>query len=226
MRQYENQHSNIVYEVNKQSGTDDYQSLTFLTGRGDINARYYQAEFSAGIAIFVGGVGGDWDSPSKGLYEKLCLSLKEAGMSSLRVRYRFPTILEEAVFDIVAAVEFAGLENAPKIALTGHSLGGAAVLQAGAISGIAHTVVTLSTQCYGADAVAQLPEGCSVLLLHGEKDSILPYQCSKQTYNIAKNPKQLILYADDGHNLDESHEEVYNDVYNWIVTELSSREAA
>lgn len=222
----EDQPGELIYEVKELPGNEDYQNNVLLTDRGDINVRHYRAEPSSGIAIFVGGVGGDWDSPAKGLYPRLCLSLKEAGTSSLRVQYRFPTILEEAIYDVVAAIEFAVKKNAPKIALTGHSLGGAAVLQAGAITGRVNTVVTLATQCFGADAVAQLPEGCSVLLMHGEKDNILPFQCSKQTYEVARNPKELILYVDDGHNLDESYEQVYDDIYDWLIAEFSSRKAA
>ncbi|MER3424150.1 MAG: hypothetical protein C4293_13940, partial [Nitrospiraceae bacterium] len=52
----------------------------------------------------------------------------------------------------------------------------------------------LATQGYGAEMVDQLPDGCSILLIHGTADEVLHYSNSRDVYGLAHEPKQLILY--------------------------------
>jgi thioesterase domain-containing protein len=93
-------------------------------------------------AIWVGGVGGDWDTPAQGLYPRLCQELTSEGIASLRVHYRYPTELVEAVLDVLAGITFLQDEGIESIALIGHSFGGAVVIQAAAQAEDVHTVVT------------------------------------------------------------------------------------
>lgn len=101
-------------------------------------------------------------------------------------------------------------------------MGGASVIQAASLSPSARTVVTLATQSYGVDPVTKLGPHCSILLLHGMNDKVLPADCSKYTYQIAKQPKQLVLYPNAGHVLDEVADEVYQTVRKWVITKLTS----
>jgi hypothetical protein len=82
------------------------------------------------------------------------------------------------------------------------------------------TVVAIATQSYGAEPVCQLPPPCSILLLHGMEDTVLPSACSDQVFRMAPEPKQMKLYNGAGHCLEEVAEEVYKDVHDWLLARL------
>jgi pimeloyl-ACP methyl ester carboxylesterase len=107
--------------------------------------------------------------------------------------------------------------------LVGHSLGGAVVIKAAAaLPNIIRTVVTLSTQSYGAvESVSELgQEGCSILLIHGTDDDVLSPICSSYVYNKASDPKHIILFKGAGHGLEEAAEEIYQTIYHWLLEHL------
>lgn len=83
------------------------------------------------------------------------------------------------------------------------------------------TVVTIATQAYGAEPASELATRCSLLLLHGTSDPVLPASCSQYVYQIAREPKRVILYPNGGHGLDEVADEVYLVVRDWIVQQLN-----
>jgi len=122
------------------------------THQENIDCRYYYVpEDATKAVIFVGGVGGGWDSPARELYSKLASKLVSDGISSLKIRYRHPTDLDECVIDVIAGIKFLERNRIQSVGLVGHSLGGAVVIKAAAASpNIMRTVVTLSTQSYGA----------------------------------------------------------------------------
>ena len=93
-------------------------------------------------------------------------------------------------------------------------------MRAATVTAAVRTVVTLATQSHGAEAVAELPSGCSILIIHGRGDRVLPPACSAAVHRLAHEPKRLVLYAEAGHGLDEAAEAVYECVYEWIVAEL------
>lgn len=210
----------VIRNIKAQPMQEGYQLITLETNRGNIDFRYYSVLGTQRGAILVGGVGGGWDTPAKGLYPRLCQELINQGIASLRVRYRNPTSLEESVLDIYAGISYLESQGIEAIALTGHSFGGAVVIQAAAISETVHAVVTLATQSYGAVVVSQLPPECEILLIHGTADSILTPACSKYVYQLAHQPKRLMLYEGADHNLDEAAEEVYQTVRGWILEKL------
>lgn len=198
-----------------------YIPVRLITDKGEISCRFYRVDNNNSGVIWVGGIGGDWDSPAEGLYPNLSQKLKEDNISSLRIRYRYPQNIEESVYDVLAGINFLENMGISKIALVGHSLGGSTVIQAAALSNSVKTVVTLATQSYGADSVSLIPENSSILLLHGSDDPVLPSYCSEHVYNIAHDPKKMINLAGNGHCLDESSQKVHQIVYDWIISELT-----
>jgi pimeloyl-ACP methyl ester carboxylesterase len=67
-------------------------------------------------------------------------------MSSLQIRYRYPTDLDECVKDVIAGLKFSEHKRFQSVGLVGHSFGGAVIIKAAAsIPNIVWTVVTLST---------------------------------------------------------------------------------
>ena len=197
-----------------------FQDVTLTTSRGEILCRYYAAEKADKGVIMVGGTGGDFDSPAKELYPVLAEELATKGIASLRVRYRTPDNLLECALDVLAGLRFLKAQGVTKAGLIGHSLGGAAVIQAAAKSSIVTTLVTLSTQSNGADALTELKEGVSSLFIHGGKDRDLPPRCSSYAYYIAKEPKEFIMHDDATHSLDEVAAEVYDEVRTWLMGNL------
>jgi hypothetical protein len=59
-------------------------------------------------------------------------------------------------------------------ALTGHSVSRAVIIQAAVRSPAVRTVLTLATQCYRVEPVAQLAPRCSILPRHDTADGVLP----------------------------------------------------
>ena len=173
--------------------------------------------------IYVGGIGGGWDSPARELYPKLSRKVISNGISSLRIRYRHPTHFDECVKDLIAGIKFLENNRIQSVGLVGHSLGGAVVIKAAALStNIVKTVVTLATQSYGAaEHVSELGQkGCSILLIHGTDDDVLSPTCSSYIYSKASNPKHMILFEGARHGLDEAADEMYRTIYQWLLDHL------
>lgn len=197
-----------------------FQEVTLTTSRGEIACRYYSSEKADRAVVMVGGIGGDFDSPAKDLYSTLAGELADKGIASLRIRYRHPDDVVEGALDVLAGLRFLKAQGITKAALIGHSLGGAVVIQAAAKSSIVRTIVTLSTQSNGADAVTEFREGVSGLFIHGGKDKVLPPRCSSYAYYIAKEPKELIIHDEADHSLDDVATEVLDEVRTWLMGNL------
>jgi len=196
------------------AGTRDvYLPIKLQTDRGSIDCRYYRSEGAEKAAIFVGGVGGDFDSPANNLYLRLCRELVPKGLRSLRIEYRHSTDLTESVFDALIGLEYLKGEGIKSVGLVGHSFGGAVVIKAAVVSPIIRTVVCLATQSYGADVVSNLRPGQSIFLIHGTSDTVLPPRASTSIYEMAHEPKKLLLYTGAGHVLNEAAEEIHRVVY-------------
>jgi hypothetical protein len=138
--------SNNLYEIRENNPEGKYLTVLLKTDRGKVECRYYPVEGAKLGTIWVGGVGGDFDTPSDNLYPSLCEKLKSNNIASLRVQFRHPQNIDEAAFDILAGVSFLETLGIKKIGFIGHSLGGAAVIQAATETILAKTVITLATQ--------------------------------------------------------------------------------
>jgi hypothetical protein len=220
--QNDSEPSLVIGNVKVEPRQDSYYPTRLITNDGTIAVRYYQVMDAQQAIIWVGGVGGDWDTPANGLYPRLCQELMHEGLASLRVRYRHPTVLQDAIFDVRAGMGFLQSVGIEAFALVGHSLGGAVAIQAAAASGMARTVVTLATQSYGTESVSDLSSDCSILLVHGTADESLPALCSQFVYQYAHEPKRLVLFEGARHGLTEVSEEVSQLVSAWIREHMLS----
>ncbi len=207
---------------------DSYTPVRLVTNRGGggggVDCRYYCTAGASNAAIWVGGVGGGWDTPAKGLYPHLCQKLIIKDINSLRVCFRYPTDLCESVLDVIEGIHFLERQGIESVGLVGHSFGGTVVIQAAAAaaasSDIVRTVVTLSTQRYGAQGVSRLKQESSILLIHGTDDKVLPPYCSSYLYKLANDPKEIIFYKGATHGLNEAAEQVHQMVHDWLVKHL------
>jgi len=205
---------------------EGFEPVVQETDRGPIAMRYYPAAgatAAAAAAVFVGGAGGGFDTPVCGwLYPRLCEQLCAGGIAGLRVRYRNANELDECVLDVLAGISFLEGEGIGAFAVVGHSFGGAVVIRGAAVSPAVRTCVALSTQTHGAGPAAELGPRCSLLLAHGLSDEILPPACSQVVYEMAREPKKLLLKEGVRHDLDEWADELPGVIREWIIAELTT----
>jgi dienelactone hydrolase len=199
--------------------TSAYTTVVLRTIRGAVELRLYEAPGATAGSVFVGGVGGGFDSPARGLFPRLCEELRADGLAAARVRFRHPSRFDEALHDIAVGMGYLRDLGVRRLALAGHSFGAAVALTAGAADDSVATVVALSTQSFGTEAASALSPK-SLLLVHGLDDEILPAWCSRDVFRRALEPKRLELLAGTGHGLCERAEEVHVLVRNWIRSHL------
>lgn len=212
----------VILDVEKEQ-KDSYEFVHIDTSRGRVDCAYYRAEGTDKGVIMVTGVTGDFDTPAEGLYPRLSVDLKEMGMSSLRIKFRNPKDLSEALTDVLVGMEFLKSENVGVFGLIGHSFGGAVVVQAAFNNKNVKTIVLLSTQGYGIAPISFLPKDTSVFLIHGEEDEIISPDVSVQAYDLAHEPKRIEIYdAKAGHELDNVADEVYVEIKDWIIKYLKN----
>lgn len=201
---------------------EGFAPVRMETDRGAIEAHYYPVPDGKLAVVWIGGAGGGFDTPARGLYTRLSGDLRQEGIASLRLRFRVPGDLEEAVHDVLCALSFLGQQGIHHTALVGHSFGGAVAIQAAASNrGAVCTVVALATQGHGTDPVTDL--ACPILLIHGEADDILSPTCTLEVHRMARTAKKLVLMPGSGHQLDETAEAVCREVRDWVKKELLAR---
>ncbi|PJJ48066.1 alpha/beta hydrolase [Hymenobacter chitinivorans] len=210
----------ILETVTLHGVVNEVEELTLHTNGGELPARLHPAAAGSAAVVWVGGAGGGLDGPAWGLYPRVAGQLRGHGMASLRIHYRHPNYLEECVADTLLAVQYLVQQRQyRRIALVGHSFGGAVVISAGALSPDVAAVVAMSSQTYGTDLAPQVSPR-PLLLLHGTADEILPAACSETIYARARQPKELVLYPGCRHGLDECREQVDQALLRWLLTQL------
>ena len=93
------------------------------------------------------------------------------------------------------------------------------MIKAAPYSEVVKGVVALSSQTFGAGDVAQISPS-PLLLVHGETDTVLSQDSSRQIFEWAEEPKELRLIPENGHRLEESAEEIRQLVSDWVVQHL------
>lgn len=211
----------LIKSVMIRPHTGDFRSLGINTSRGTIDCRYFSVPGATATVLWLGGAAGGWDSPVRELYRRIGETLLCSGISSLHVRYRRPEILSEALLDALTALDFLEEEGVEAAGLVGHAMGGAVAIQAAEARDCVRTVVTLATQSFGAEKISELAPRCSILLVHGEEDRVLPPYCSQWAYFLAGGLKRLVLYPGAGHDLVEVSGSLESLLCEWLRTRLS-----
>ncbi len=198
---------------------DGNYRIRMHTSRGDVDAILTVSEGNPAAVVFVSGAIGGFSGPAGRLYPRLAESLKEKGVSSLRLNYRRPGWFEECVLDLLGGLSFLKSVGAKRVALVGHSFGGGVVIKAGELSPLVVAVVGLSSQRYGTSTVENLSPK-KLLLVHGGSDSVLLPLASKDIYERAREPKRLVLMPGAEHALMEVKDELAELVENFLLEAL------
>lgn len=194
---------------------DGARSLMIQTTRGAIPMILHAAPQPGRAAVCISGAIGGVTGPG-GLYPRLGLELPKQGIAIARIDYRAPNDFGECLLDAMAALAFLKGTGHPRVALIGHSFGGAVAINAGTLSPIVTTVVAISSQLAGAHPVAELAPK-PLLLVHGTADTILSHQCSEMLFERAGQPKTMKLFPGAGHRLSEVADELAELVSAWLI---------
>jgi pimeloyl-ACP methyl ester carboxylesterase len=197
--------------------------ITLRTTDGNMEGIFHPAEGNGGVIWLSGALGG-FDGPSFGIFTVLSHELTSEGISSLRLHYRFPGEFDDCVLDVLLATRFLEQNGVNRVALAGHSFGGAVAIMAGTMSPLVKAVVGLSSQTFGVHQVSKLSPR-PLLLIHGDRDQNLPVQCSYNIYDWAKEPKELVIYKGSGHFLRECKNELHDLLKGWLVDKLKQNKA-
>jgi fermentation-respiration switch protein FrsA (DUF1100 family) len=204
----------LIWRGIRDAGNGD---LLLETGEGDIACRFHSAAPGNVAVVWICGAGGGFNGPASGLYPRLSHQLAARGIASLELAYRNPRNFIGNVLDVLVGVAYLESIERSSVIIVGHSMGGAVAIAAGAASENVIGVATLSSQTAAATAISKLSPR-PVLLVHGTEDEILPVRCAYELYYMAREPKQLILYRDTRHGLDERRDELDRDLAGWIIT--------
>lgn len=194
---------------------DGAQLVALRTSAGTLNCRLHDAPAGDIAVLWVFGAGGGLGGPAGGVYARLARLLVSDGVASLELDYRRPGDLRGCVADVLVGIGYLGTIGRPRVALVGHSFGGAVVITTGAAAGEVIAVAALSSQSYGAEGADQVNPR-PLLVAHGSADEVLPDTCSRDIYRRAREPKKLILYPGCRHGLDQCREDLDRDLLGWL----------
>ncbi len=190
------------------------RKITIATTRGPIPVVLHAAAEKGRAALCVCGAIGGFDGPSM-LYPRLGLQMPKRGITIARLNYRQPNEFGECLVDAMAGITFLAGIGHQRVALIGHSFGGAVAINAGTLTPAATTVIALSSQLAGAHVVGELSPK-PLLLIHGDADTILSHESSQALYDRAGEPRTIKILPGVGHRLAEASDEVFDLVSNWL----------
>ncbi len=197
------------------------EGLRFRTSRGSFNAILHRAADTDKAVIWVCGARGGFGGPGPGTYARMSEKFTGEGITSLRLDYRYPNDVFECALDLLAGVAYLKSANHQPVVVVGHSFGGAVVIAAGANSAHIKGVVALSPQTYGAGMAPQVAPR-KLLVVHGKADTRLAFACGQQIYDMANEPKELVLYEGAEHRLEECRDDLEELLGAWIPETLAS----
>ena len=195
------------------------QGTLINTSRGNIFSLFHPTQTMDAAVVWVWGARGGVTGPADGIYVRLAEKLTAEGIASLRLDYRLPNDLYECVLDTLAGVTLLSGVGFKRVALVGHSFGGAVVIAAAPYNDKVVAVAGLSSQSAGAQRVADIAPR-PLLLIHGTDDAILPPRASQFIYDLAQQPKELRYFEGTGHGLMECREELDELLFGWLKEKL------
>ena len=200
------------------------EGLRFRTSRGSFNAILHRAPHTDRAVIWVCGASGGFGGPGPGTYARMSEKFVGEGITSLRLDYRQPNDVFECAMDLLAGVDYLKSADHKPVVVVGHSFGGAVVIAAGANSAHIKGVVALSPQTYGAGMAGQVAPR-RLLVVHGKADTRLAFSCGQQIYDMAREPKELVLYEGAEHRLEECRDDLEELLGKWIPETLATEVA-
>ncbi|MYD52734.1 MAG: alpha/beta hydrolase [Chloroflexi bacterium] len=189
---------------------------------GSIDAMWHPPLLTAprGAVLCVGGFDGGFDGPAEGIYGDLANALPALGISVLRLDFRVKTSpgpIDDGTLDVLAGIDWLVEQGIARVALIGHSYGGAIVVRAAFRSEAVAGTCALSTQTMGIepDEVRSLAPR-PLLLIHGGADWRLPPRLSEWVYSLAGEGRELHILDGATHSLRQRRDDLWVLLLDWI----------
>jgi alpha/beta superfamily hydrolase len=195
---------------------EDLRHLEIYTVDGLLTLLWHGPASAENVVLMCGGAMGGVLGPARGIYHDLGTTFAGRGIGTIRIGYRRPNRLDFCTLDVGAAADVANRSGAKRFVIVGHSFGGAVAVNAGvALPSVTRGVVTLSTQSAGCESAAGLGD-IPLLLIHGERDELLPVEASEAVRTLAGHG-DLVLLPDTGHLLLGVEEDLRRRLRDWIA---------
>jgi hypothetical protein len=222
-RQKKHAHERFIElsEIGESPLDDGTVRVELQTTGGVIVCRVYPVEAGHAAVLWICGEQG-WGGPAHGLYGRVARRLVQDRILSVELACRRPHDLLQCLLDTMMGAGYLDALERKRVVLVGHGLCGAVAISAAAQSPNIVAVAALGAQTVGACAVADLA-GRSLLLLHGDGDSVTPAAGARELFGVAAEPKKMVVYAGCGHEFAECAEDVERDLSGWIREEMSLR---
>lgn len=197
--------------------------LELYTFAGLLTLLWHGDPAAESVVVMGGGGMGGLLGPAGGLYHDLGERFAAAGIGTIRVGYRRANDLGRCVHDLAAAADLASRAGGRRFVTVGHSFGGAVAVQAGIVlADHCRGVVTLATQSAGCEDGAALT--APLLLLHGDRDEILPPDTSAVVHALVGHG-ELVILPGTGHLMTEAHDELRTRLITWIPARFADAAA-
>lgn len=187
------------------------------SSRGEIPCLYHapQGEPTGTGVVYVPGARGGFGGPANGLYADVADELTARGIAGLRVNYRHAANLDESTLDALVAVWHMASLGYERVAVVGHSFGGAVAISVARYSTHVRAVVAMSSQSFGAEDVVLLTPR-PILIVHGDRDGVIPPDTARTIYDWAFEPKRLVMMEGADHGLREVRDDVRALLLDWL----------
>lgn len=192
-----------------------------FTPEGLLSVLWHGEPAAEDVVLCVGGAMGGLLGPAGGLYQELGVALAGQGAQVLRLSYRVPNDLARCVHDAAAVAELACRHGGRRVAVLGHSFGGAVAVQlAAALPDVVCGVATFATQSAGCEVAGAIPEDIPLRFFHGDRDELLAPECSFVVRELAGHGEVVVLPG-EGHLLAGAGEALLAELLAWLPTALS-----
>ena len=198
--------------------------LEIYTVDGLLQIWWFGQPGAADVALLCGGAMGGLTGPGRSLYPTLGSALAAQGRAAMAVQYRKPGDLSRCLLDVCAAADLALRNGAQRFVILGHSFGGAVAVQAaGTFPAATAGVITYATQSAGCEEASQMG-AVPLLLLHGERDSILGPENSMMVQALAGHG-DVRTFPDADHLLVEVADEIEALTLDWVRSRFDEHAA-
>jgi alpha/beta superfamily hydrolase len=174
----------------------------------------------AAAVLWLSGVDGGLDGPFDGFYSLMAEQLQNVGLASAQLLYRSPGEFEASVREALLALAFLEQEGVQDVALVGFSFGGAVAIEAAAAHHRVATVVTLGSQEFGTDRVAEIAPR-PLLVVHAAGDEVMPVSVAWSIYERAGPDKKLVVLPTSDHYLTDAASRVERLIQRWLLRNVA-----
>lgn len=195
---------------------DEHSRLVEIyTMQGLLQIWWWGQPGATDVVLMCGGAMGGVTGPGRTLYVELGKAMAAEGKAAMAVDYRKAGDLSRSLLDVCAATDLAMRNGAERFVILGHSFGGAVAVQAaGTFPGAVAGVITYATQSGGCEEAARMGD-VPLLLLHGERDSILGPENSMMVQALAGHG-DVRIFPDTDHLMAEAADEIAEITHEWV----------